>query len=532
MLLRRTEGFMKCWRIYAPALTLLCLLVAGVQEAFPFSTSESSQLSPQRASDTLPQSLEQSRSSISTLREQVRVNPGQADLHVALGRELEAMGNLSEAIAEYAEALRLQPNHAQAFYSLSQARRAERELDESRHAMGSVADERQDLKRDRLSQARDALSSGEFPLAVTLLREGREIDPNDPQIRLSLGRALLNMADVDGAIEEFRAVVRIQPELPEAHLRLATALMVKRDWAAAEAELTQAIRLDPELIEAHYSLGAVRYTQGDLVGAVASYRYTLSLSPDFPDAHYRLGLILKVMGEEHEAAQAFLMAAESGIPQAQYFLGTAYRNGLGADKNLSAAIGWWMLAAEQGVSQAREALIQLRKEALSPAPGSSAESRLIVQAFDHYREGIWSDYPELSRERIGQSVGARLLEVGRPQEAVPILIKEAGSLSDRSQVLLEALYEEGVDGQLPAYDRRILAYFQTAAAEGLPRPRSALARIYELGLGVEPDRKKALMFLESHPDRKSRRLPQSADAAGTKPHDPWRTLTIESHSIP
>jgi hypothetical protein len=32
------------------------------------------------------------------------------------------------------------------------------------------------------------------------------------------------------------------------------------------------------------------------------------------------------------------------------------------------------------------------------------------------------------------------------------------------------LYEQGVDGRLPAHDARILAYLESAAAEGLRPP--------------------------------------------------------------
>jgi hypothetical protein len=43
-------------------------------------------------------------------------------------------------------------------------------------------------------------------------------------------------------------------------------------------------------------------------------------------------------------------------------------------------------------------------------------------------------------------------------------------LSEPAQQLLETLYEQGIAGQLPARDARILGYLKGAAAEGLRPP--------------------------------------------------------------
>jgi hypothetical protein len=52
-----------------------------------------------------------------------------------------------------------------------------------------------------------------------------------------------------------------------------------------------------------------------------------------------------------------------------------------------------------------------------------------------------------------------------------VLIREAAALSEPALRTLETLYDQGVDGQLPAHDARIHAYLKTAAAEGRSRLR-------------------------------------------------------------
>ena len=349
-------------------------------------------------------------------------------------------------------------------------------------------------------------TASDFPAAIAEFREALRLHPNFVEARSSLGLTLYLIGDVDGAIEEYRAVLRLQPDLAQVHVNLATTLMVKHEWKAAHTELQTALNLRPNSVQAYYNLAVVRYTLGDITGAVEAYRAALRIKPDYADAHYNMGLMLKLTNQEDDAVQEFLTAAGAGLPKAQYFLGNAYASGLGVDRDLALAIRWWGRAAEQGMTQASQALAQLRQIALRNGKPSSDEARATLQAFQDYRNGIWQEFPDLSRESAEESAGASLLRQGRVGEAVPVLIREASALSDPAQNLLETLYEHGVDDQLTAHDKRILAYFITSAAEGLPRPRVALARIYARGLGVPQDLNKAKGLLKDNRHEDATRL--------------------------
>lgn len=98
-----------------------------------------------------------------------------------------------------------------------------------------------------------------------------------------------------------------------------------------------------------------------------------------------------------------------------------------------------------------------------------------------------------------------------------MLIREASALSEPAQLLLATLYEHG-DGALAAHDAKILAYFRSAAAEGQPRARVALARVYARGLGVPQDVARAVALLRTTPHEEAQRLLQElAPASGPAP---------------
>ncbi len=467
--------------------SLLILLLLGLQPTPVFSSNLTSTQSVENPWGAVLQVVAQTRPRITDLRRRLQATPQRVDLHLELGLELETIGDLSGAIVAYRDGLELEPEDALCFYHLWQAKRAQRQL-AAVHGGDQTLDEGREEDRTLSGAEKQSIE-------VKQLRQTLKDDPRDPESHLILGRALFNMGEVRGALDEYRAAVRLHPDHAPAHLGLGRTLMASQDWDVAQSALEEAIRLQPGLLEAHYNLGTVRYTLGDLPGAIAAFRRVIGLAPDFVDAYYRLGLLLGLSGQVEEAAQAFAIAAQAGVPQAQYSLGLAHLTGRGVERDLSATIHWWFRAAGQELDEARRSLTQLRLAAAAPPLSSDRNAAALVKGFRDYRETIWAEFPGLTKGDEGESVGARWLRAGRLQQAVPILIREASALSGRSQILLETLYEEGIRSRLEPFDRRILRYFQGAAAEGLPRPRLALARIYGLGLGVKPNRERALELL-------------------------------------
>jgi TPR repeat protein len=374
----------------------------------------------------------------------------------------------------------------------------------------------------KLELGRAALGRGQMAAAIVELREALQLRPDLIDARWSLGLALYNMGDLDGAIAELRALLHQRPDAVRARFVLATALMAKQEWPAARAELEEVTRRQPDLAEAHYSLGLVRYTLADRDGAIEAYRRVIAESPGHADARYNLALMLKLAQRDTEAFPELLAAARAGHARAQYFLGTAYARGLGAERNLGLAIFWWARATEQAVPEAAAALGALREVALGRGRRSPAERAAVERAFQEYRAMLWDEFPDVARSTPDASLGAELLRLGRGREAVATLVREASALSEPAQALLETLYHQGVEGQVQTHDAQILDYFKTAADEGQPRPRIALARFYAAGLGVPKDMARAIALLKATPHEDAQRLLQELSAGGETVPTPTR----------
>lgn len=337
------------------------------------------------------------------------------------------------------------------------------------------------------------------------LRRAILVSPDSPEARLALAQGLYHIGDLDAAIGECRVAITLNPNNAKAHVQLGITLMAKQDGRTAALALKEAIRLDPELTLAHYSLGSAQYSLGHLTAAIQSYRRALELQPHFPDARYHLALILKLTNQHREAAQLMEDAATGGVPQAQYFMGNAYRSGQGVEKNLSLAIRWWTKAVEFGQQRAAESLSQLRRQALSPDQ-PERHRKDAIEGFRQYRNELWADYPDTGRNDPSESLGIILLKESQSPNGVTALFAEAFALDETAHDELARLYETGLDTRLAQFDARILTCFATTAGDGFIPAKKALARIYGKGLGVTPDLQKAKTMLKGLPKQESKAI--------------------------
>ncbi len=337
------------------------------------------------------------------LRKTIQLEP-RANDHNNLGLALEAQGKLVEAIAEYHESLRLDPDSA------------------APHANLGAALQKQ----------------GKLAEAIAECREAIRLWPDTPQAHYSLGQALHSLGRVAEAIAEFREAIRLKSHDFRAHFNLGNTLLEQGKPAEAVAEYREAIRLKPDFHEAHCNLGAGLSEQGRLADAVAEYREAIRLKPDFHKAHFNLGNAMWRLGKPAEAIAEFREAIrlEPNVPQAHYALGnclisqgratesiTEYREALRlkpdsaeAHCNLGIAYSESGKMAE-AIAEYQEA-IRLKPD-LAKAHYNLGNSLFdqgkVADAITEYREAIRLEH---SNEEAHFSLGSALGVQGKPAESI------------------------------------------------------------------------------------------------------------------
>ena len=192
-------------------------------------------------------------------RAALALEPGNPDLHFALGYVLYEQKKWDLAAAEYRTCIRLQPDLALAH-----------------HHLGLTLDKKRDLDG-----------------AIAEYRTAIRLQPDDAKAHYNLGRALGGKGDLDGAIVESRTAIRLEPDDALAHSMLGLGLERKGDPDGAIAEYNTAIRLQPDDAISHLSLGFALGRRGGLDRAIAEYNTAIRLQPDNADAHNRLGAALR-----------------------------------------------------------------------------------------------------------------------------------------------------------------------------------------------------------------------------------------------
>jgi tetratricopeptide (TPR) repeat protein len=167
-----------------------------------------------------------------------------------VGTELQARGQLDEAIASYRAALARDPNDAVTRSNLGTALAAKGQLDE----------------------------------AIAQYRRALDLAPNDADNHYNLANALMAQGKLADAAGQFREALRIEPGLADAHLNLGNALVELGQRAEAADHYRRAIELKPDAVEAINNLGLLLAAEGRLDDAVAKFRQALAINPDFTEA--------------------------------------------------------------------------------------------------------------------------------------------------------------------------------------------------------------------------------------------------------
>jgi tetratricopeptide (TPR) repeat protein/tRNA A-37 threonylcarbamoyl transferase component Bud32 len=253
-----------------------------------------------------------------------------------LGTVLKDKGDLDGAIAQFKQALALDPKCAPGHNNLGTVLKDKGDLD------GAIAQFKQALALDpKLARAHNGLGNaladkGDLDGAIAEYKQALALDPKDAKAHYNLGNALYAKRDLAGAIAQFKQAVALDRKFAPAHYNLGAALYAKRDLDGAIAEYKQALALDPKYAQAHNNLGTALAGKGDLDGAVYAFKQALALNPKYAMAHYGLGLALyykqDLDGAIAEYKQA--LALDPKYARAHNNLGTA----LYAKRDLAGAI--------------------------------------------------------------------------------------------------------------------------------------------------------------------------------------------------
>ena len=196
-------------------------------------------------------------------------------------------GEIDRAIADYTEAIRLDPENAHARLSRGIAlvrkdRYAEAipDLDEALRMEPAFAKDYQSLLADAyVHRGADRQELGRYEQAVADYTEALRLNPENVYAHLNRGLNYFRGGDHERAIADFTSVLRREPARTDVLVWRGHAHLLRNESKEALADFNEAIRLEPQNASAYYLRSFAREAGGEKAAADADRREAERIDP-------------------------------------------------------------------------------------------------------------------------------------------------------------------------------------------------------------------------------------------------------------
>jgi Flp pilus assembly protein TadD len=227
-------------------------------------------------------------------REAAKLQPTDAEPHLAAGQFFERQNRFADAEREYQQAVELNPKSAE--------------------AMAGLVNLYSKAKR--------------LPEAEKMLRRYLELNPQNATAHLQLGRVLATRSDTAGARAEYEAVLKLAPDDLQAQRELAELDVAAGQYRNAAQEYQALVARHPADADLHYALGNALLHARDFPRAQQTLLETVKLKPDLGEAYGDLAMAASE-NKQYDLVVHALDARAKYLPETPgtYFLrATSYDN--------------------------------------------------------------------------------------------------------------------------------------------------------------------------------------------------------------
>ncbi|GEM_PF-1263401 len=317
--------------------------------------------------EQLDQALRAFNDALADLEEARRVEgiplpAGSSNLLFYRGYIYQTQGNLAQAMADWAAAIKLDPTFALAYYNRGVACFAQGKLDQAiaEYSAAIASDPKFPLAYN--NRGWTLIKQGDYAQALSDLDHALALDPKfalalsnrgyahqaqgnlaqaiadysgaiaaDPGLAMAYSNrswAHYLQGDIDRALADGNHAVKLNPQLAIAYVNRSAALIQKNDLDRALADLDQAIALAPTLAMAFSNRSAVYIGKNRLDDAIADSGRAIALDPTLAMAYFNRGAAYHLQDNLAQAISDYdkAIALDPGYAEALFNRGCAYRD--------------------------------------------------------------------------------------------------------------------------------------------------------------------------------------------------------------
>ncbi len=228
------------------------------------------------------------------------------------GNELYYQKNYQGAISKYNDAIKLNPNYADAYNNRGAA------YDELKNYQQAISDYNQSIKLNP-NNATAYFNRGltyanlqNYQQAISDWTQSIKINKNYVNAYYSRGIAYGELKNYQQAIDDYTKVIDLNKDYANAYYSRGLTYYKKGSYRVAILDYTQAIKLNPNYFEAYFNRGLAYGMLKNYEQAIKDFTEVIKLNPNDANAYVNRGITYKFLGDMLQAERDLAKARQLG----------------------------------------------------------------------------------------------------------------------------------------------------------------------------------------------------------------------------
>ncbi len=266
----------------------------------------------------------------------ISINPSYYKAYFNLGNVFEELNQLDSAVLSYQRVIEIEPSYAEAHNNLGNVFRRLNQIDASIQSLEQAVTIKPDYVESHYSLGVIFQELGRFEEAVSCYKLILEYKPDFAEIHNNLGVVLQELGQTDKAINHLEKSLVLNPGFKEAHNNLGNIWRNAGKLAEAVESYIKAITIEPNYFEAQSNLGTTYHELNQLIDAERHYKKAIEINPNQVDMQYNLGLVLQSLEKFDESIEHYqkTLKINPGNADAHNNLGISFKELGQLDKGL------------------------------------------------------------------------------------------------------------------------------------------------------------------------------------------------------